>query len=49
MSNTRSTERPARTSNGIVMLLLGLAMMVGGPILVAQSPEALLRPKLPTS
>lgn len=42
MSNTRSTERPARTSNGIVMLLLGLAMMVGGPILVAQSPEMLL-------
>ncbi|MGQ2991606.1 MAG: SPFH domain-containing protein [Brevundimonas sp.] len=42
MSNTRSTERPARTSNGIVMLLLGLAMMVGGPILVAQSPGTLL-------
>ena len=42
MSNTRSTERPARTSNGIVMLLLGLAMMVGGPVLVAQSPQTLL-------
>jgi len=42
MSNTRSTERPARTSNGVVMLLLGLAMIVGGPVLVAQSPEALI-------
>lgn len=42
MSNTRSTERPARTSNGVAMLLLGLAMIVGGPVLVAQSPEALI-------
>ncbi len=42
MSNTRSTERPARTSNGVVMLLLGLAMIVGGPVLVAQSPETLI-------
>lgn len=42
MSNTRSTERPARTSNGIVMLLLGLAMMAGGPLYVAQAPDNLV-------
>lgn len=42
MSNTRSTERPARTSNGIVMLLLGLAMIVGGPLYVTQAPDNLV-------
>lgn len=41
MSNTRSTERPARTANGVVMLVLGLLMILGGPVLVAQSPDAL--------
>lgn len=39
---TVSTERPASTANGIVMLLAGLALVVVGPVLVAQNPESVL-------
>ena len=38
-THSRSAERPARTANGILMLLLGLLLLVGGPIGVAQDPE----------
>jgi regulator of protease activity HflC (stomatin/prohibitin superfamily) len=40
-THSRSTERPASTANGILMLLIGLGLMVGGPVLVAQDPENL--------
>ncbi|MCA3718241.1 MAG: SPFH domain-containing protein [Brevundimonas sp.] len=39
---TVSTERPASTANGILMLLAGLGLVVVGPVLVAQNPEAIL-------
>ena len=38
-THSRSSERPARTANGILMLLLGLLLLVGGPIGIAQNPE----------
>lgn len=38
-THSLSAERPARTANGILMLLLGLALLVGGPIGIAQDPE----------
>ncbi len=38
-THSRSAERPARTVNGILMLLLGLLLLVGGPIGIAQDPE----------
>ena len=40
--HSKSTERPARTANGVMMLLLGLALIVGGPILIAWSPDTAL-------
>jgi regulator of protease activity HflC (stomatin/prohibitin superfamily) len=39
-SHSRSTERPARTANGILMLLLGLLLLIGGPIGIAQDPQS---------
>lgn len=39
MSNTRSTERPAHTSHGVLMLMLALVMTIGGPLFVVQGPE----------
>jgi len=36
----RSTERPAKAAGGIPILLTTLAMVVAGPVLVAQNPEA---------
>ena len=39
---TASAERPARTANGILMLLLGLGLLIGGPLLIAQNPDAAL-------
>lgn len=41
MATTHSTssERPASTANGILMLLFGLALLIGGPIAVAQDPD----------
>jgi regulator of protease activity HflC (stomatin/prohibitin superfamily) len=38
-THSKSTERPASTANGILMLLLGLVLLVGGPVLVAQDPR----------
>lgn len=41
--HSRSTERPANTANGILMLLLGLLLLVAGPASVAQDPDSALR------
>jgi regulator of protease activity HflC (stomatin/prohibitin superfamily) len=38
-THSKSTERPASTANGILVLLLGLALLIGGPIAVAQDPD----------
>jgi regulator of protease activity HflC (stomatin/prohibitin superfamily) len=38
-THSKSTERPASTANGILMLLVGLALLVGGPVAVAQDPD----------
>ncbi|QDH73785.1 SPFH domain-containing protein [Brevundimonas sp. M20] len=45
MTNTthsKSTERPAATANGVLVLLIGLALTVGGPALIAQDPDNLV-------
>ena len=39
MTHSKSAERPARTANGVLMLLIGLALMIGGPVLVGQAPQ----------
>ena len=41
-THSKSTERPASTANGILMLLLGLLLMIGGPVAVAQDPDNVL-------
>ena len=41
-THLKSTERPASTANGVLMLLLGLALIVGGPVAVAQDPDNVL-------
>jgi regulator of protease activity HflC (stomatin/prohibitin superfamily) len=41
-THSKSTERPASTANGLVMLLVGLLLLVGGPVGVAQNPDNLL-------
>lgn len=41
--HSRSTERPANTANGILMLLIGLLLLVAGPALVAQDPDSAVR------
>ena len=38
-THSKSTERPASTANGLLMLLLGLLLIVGGPVMVAQDPD----------
>ncbi len=38
-THARSAERPASTANGILMLLLGLLLLVGGPVAIAQDPD----------
>lgn len=45
MSNAHSTsaERPASTANGILMLLVGLLLVIGGPLGIAQDPDSALR------
>lgn len=40
--HSRSTERPANTANGILMLLVGLLLLVAGPVGVARDPDAAL-------
>jgi regulator of protease activity HflC (stomatin/prohibitin superfamily) len=41
-THSTSTERPASTANGILMLVLGLLLLIGGPVGVAQDPDNLL-------
>ena len=38
-THSKSAERPASTANGLLMLLIGLLLLVGGPVLVAQDPD----------
>jgi len=38
-AHSRSTESPATTANGVLMLLIGLLLLIAGPIGVAQNPE----------
>lgn len=38
-THSKSTERPASTANGVLMLLLGLLMIIAGPVAVAQNPD----------
>lgn len=42
-THSRSTERPASTANGILMLLLAMLLIVAGVISVAQDPDTALR------
>ena len=41
-SHNKSIERQANTANGILMLLVGLLLILAGPIFVVQAPDALL-------
>jgi len=38
-THSKSAERPASTANGLLMLLLGLLLIIGGPIVVSQDPD----------
>lgn len=38
-THSKSTERPGATANGVLMLLVGLALMVGGPLVVVAGPD----------
>lgn len=38
-THSKSTERPAATANGVLMLLVGLALMIGGPLVVVAGPD----------
>ncbi len=38
-THSRSTERPASSANGLLMLLVGLLLIIGGPVGVAQNPD----------
>ena len=38
-THSKSAEHPASTANGLLMLLIGLLLLVGGPVLVAQDPD----------
>ena len=39
-THSKSTERPASTANGLLMLLVGLLLLVGGPVIIAQDPDS---------
>lgn len=39
----RSAGCPASTANGILMLLLGLLLLIAGPVSIAQDPDSALR------
>lgn len=41
-THSLSTERPAATTNGLLMLLLGLLLMIAGPVGIAQDPDNVL-------
>ena len=38
--HSRSTESPANSANGILMLLIGLLLLAAGPIVIAQNPDS---------
>ncbi|RZJ01147.1 MAG: SPFH domain-containing protein [Brevundimonas sp.] len=38
-THSLSAERPASTANGILMLLLGLVLIIGTPVTIAQNPD----------
>ena len=38
-THSKSAERPASTANGLLMFLVGLLLLAGGPALVAQDPD----------
>jgi regulator of protease activity HflC (stomatin/prohibitin superfamily) len=38
-THSKSTERPAATANGVLMLLVGLALMIGGPLVIVAGPD----------
>ena len=42
-AHSRSTESPASTVNGILMLLVGLLLLIAGPVSVAQDPDTAMR------
>ncbi|WP_332659542.1 SPFH domain-containing protein [Brevundimonas sp.] len=42
-THSRSIERPASTANGVVVLLIGLALLILGPVSVAQDPDTAWR------
>lgn len=39
-THSKSSERPASTANGVLMLLLGLALMIAGPVAAATNPDS---------
>jgi regulator of protease activity HflC (stomatin/prohibitin superfamily) len=41
-THSRSIERPTASANGILMLLLGMALLIGGPLFVGANPDAAL-------
>ena len=42
-AHSRSIEKPASTANGVVMLLIGLALLILGPVSIAQDPDTAWR------
>ncbi|WP_420472097.1 SPFH domain-containing protein [Brevundimonas sp. FT23042] len=40
-THSKSTEHPAATANGVVMLLTSLTLTLGGPLIVASNPDAI--------
>jgi regulator of protease activity HflC (stomatin/prohibitin superfamily) len=38
-THSKSTEHAASTANGILMLLLGLLLIIGGPVAIARDPD----------
>lgn len=38
-THSKSSERPASTANGVLMLLIGLALLIAGPAVVAINPD----------
>lgn len=41
-THSKSLERPASTANGVLMLLIGLALLLGGPVTVGLNPDSAL-------
>ncbi|MDP3368444.1 MAG: SPFH domain-containing protein [Brevundimonas sp.] len=42
-THSTSAERPASAANGMLMLLLGLLLLIAGPVSIAQDPDSALR------